>query len=133
MGSQSINDFNNDNLSIKSNRSSINDLTMLSNRGRAVEKYTQTCGKSRQKSGKLSGKSGKPYKKISPKMAEDRAEALISYFNAPNCREFFLKCIYHLTDEDIYKAIENASKPYVNSPVKYFNKTCKQMMLKYGV
>ena len=60
MGSQSINDFNNDNLSIKSNRSSINDLTMLSNRGRAVEKYTQTCGKSRQKSGKLSGKSGKP-------------------------------------------------------------------------
>lgn len=126
MGSQRLhNDFNNVYLTIKSSRSN-NNVRKAANRGRAVENYGLSCGKNDEKS-------GKPVKKLSPSMAEERADALISYFNAPNCREFFLKCIYHLPDEDIYKAIQGSSKPYVKCPVKYFNKTCKIMMLKYGI
>lgn len=116
-----INDF----LSIKSSSSNNNDRD-TANRGKAVENYTKGCGK-------LAKKSGKPVKKISSYTAEKRADALIDYFNAPNCREFFLKCIYHLTDAEISQAMLSATRPYVNCPVKYFNKTCKQMMIKRGV
>ena len=98
----------------------------MANRGRAVENYGLSCGKNDEKS-------GKPVKKISSFMAEKRADALIEYFNAPNCREFFLKCIYHLTDDEISQAMLYATRPYINCPVKYFNKTCKQMMIKRGI
>lgn len=126
MGSKDLNnDFNNVFLTIKSSSSNNNDSKMA-NRGKPVENYTKGCGK-------LTILSGKPVKKIDSYTAEKRADALISYFNAPNCREFFLKCIYHLTDDEISQAMLSSTRPYVNCPVKYFNKTCKQMMLKRGL
>lgn len=125
MGSKDNNVKNNVFHNIISSSSNNNDTNRF-NRGSYVEKSYKTCGKSTQKSGKY-------VKKISSYQAEQRADALISYFQAPNCREFFLKCIYHLTEEEINKAIENSGRPYVNSPVKYFNKACKQMMLKHGI
>ena len=131
MGSKGrINELNHCVLTIKSSSSSKYNDTKLANRGRAVENSVQACGKS-------GGKSAKPVdndvKKLSSYAAESRADALISYFNAPHCREFFLKCIYHLPDVEIYKAMENATRPYVKSPVKYFNKTCKQLLIKHGI
>lgn len=126
MGSKDIiNDNYNVFLSIKSSSSNNNDK-FAANRGRAVENSSLPCGKHTLKSGKT-------VNKLNSYQAEQKANALISYFNAPNCREFFLKCVYHLTEDEIYKAIENATRPYVNSPVKYFNKTCKQIMLKRGI
>lgn len=125
MGSKEHNDKDNVFLNIISSSSNNND-TKGFNRGRYVEKPYKTCGKSMEKS-------GKGVKKIDSYQAEQRADALISYFQAPNCREFFLKCIYHLTDDEISQAIKCSTRPYVNSPIKYFNKTCKQMMLKHGI
>lgn len=111
-------------LTIKDHRSSINDRNNA-NRGRAVEKYTQNCGK-------LCEKSGKDVNNLSGVMAEAKADVLIEIFNAPNCREFFLKCVYHLSESEISKAVDCANRPYVNSPIKYFNKACKQMLLQKG-
>lgn len=125
MGSQGINDINIDNLTIKSSSSNNNDRN-TANRGKYVENHTKGCGK-------LDQKSGKPVKNLSAYQAEQKADALIRFFNAPNCREFFLKCIYHLTEDEIYKAMQNATRSYVNSPVKYFNKTCKQIMISRGL
>ena len=125
MGSKEHNDKDNVFLNIISSSSNNNDTKRI-NRGRYVEKSYKNCGKSAQNS-------GKPVKKINSYQAEKRADALISYFQAPNCREFFLKCVYHLTDDEIDQAIKYSTRPYVNSPIKYFNKTCKLMMLKRGV
>lgn len=126
MGSKEfINDNYIENLTIKSSSSKNNDR-YTANRGKTVENYTKGCGKPTLKSGKI-------VKNLSPYQAEQKADALIRYFNAPNCREFFLKCIYHLTDDEIYKAMRSATRPYVNSPVKYFNKTCKQMLISHGI
>ena len=126
MGSdQPYNDIYNVLLNIKGS-SSNNNVQKHSNRGRYVENSSLDCGKS-------SKKCGNHVKKLSPEIAEERANALISYFNAPNCRQFFLKCIYHLSDDDIYMALKLSNRPNINSPVKYFNKTCKQMMIKNGI
>lgn len=123
MGSKDLN-IDNAYLSIKSNRSSFNDRKRI-NRGRPVENYHQTCGKNDEKS-------GKDVNNLSGVMAEAKANVLIEIFNAPNCREFFLKCVYHLTESEIAKAVDCANRPYVNSPVKYFNKACKQMLIQKG-
>lgn len=131
MGSEGrINDSKHCVLTIKSSSSSKYNDTKLANRGRAVENQVQACGKS----GIISAKPvEKAVKKLSSYTAETRADALISYFNAPHCREFFLKCIYHLPDTEIYEAMQSATRPYVKSPIKYFNKTCKQLLIKHGV
>ena len=113
---------------IKSSSSNNNDIR-AANRGRAVENPLICCGKASEKSGKLNTKSGKH---LTSWQAEQRADTLIARFNAPHCREFFLKCIYHLTDAEINQALECSARSYVNSPVKYFNKACKQMLLKHG-
>lgn len=129
MGSQSYND--NVFLSIKSSRSSNNDNVKRSrrNRGSYVENYNQTCGKNSQKSGKLYGKSGK----LTSYAAEDRANRLISVFNAPQCRNYFLKCIYHLSADFIERTVVYSTRPGIKCPVKYFNAVTKAELLKQGL
>lgn len=130
MGSKPYNnDFYNVYPTIKSSSSNNND-TSAANRGSYVENPLATCGKNDGKSGKSSENSGKH---LLSWQAEKRADVLIARFNAPHCREFFLKCIYHLTDAEINQALECSARSYVKSPVKYFNKTCKQMLLKRGL
>lgn len=125
MGSK---DTSNDNvyLSSKDYSSSINDGTSHFNRGRAVENSIKDCGKPAKNC-------GKDVKNLSSQLAEAKANVLIDIFDAPYCREFFLKCIYHLSEYDIAKAVDCANRPYVNSPIKYFNKTCKQMLIQKGL
>ena len=57
---------------------------------------------------------------LSTEVADRRADLLIQKFNAPQCRLFFLKCVYHLPEYKIQQAIESAFKPNVKSHIRYF-------------
>ena len=116
-------------LSIKSSSSSFNDKSS-DNRGKAVENRVQACGKSGIKSAKPVEKD---VKKITSHVAEAKANVLVAIFNAPHCREFFLKCVYHLPEQDIARAVDVSTRPNIVSPIRYFNKTCKQMMVNRGL
>lgn len=85
---------------------------------------TATCGKP---CGKVCGKV-----LTRPEVAEFKADNLVIKFNAPQCRKFFLKCVYHLSEAEIQNAIELATRPNVRVPVKYFNVVAKQMLAKHG-
>ena len=125
MRSKPIND--NDFLKIKGSSSIINDVNRSINRGSYVEKSSVTCGKHDRKSGKLCAKDFIP-----ANIAEAKADTLIKIFNAPYCREYFIKCIYHLKPEVIDKAIKQSTKPGILSPVRYFNKMTKAELIKLG-
>lgn len=116
-------------LSIKSSSSSFNDKSS-DNRGKAVENQVQACGKSGIKSAKPVEKD---VKKITSHVAEAKANVLVAIFNAPHCREFFLKCVYHLPEQDIARAVDVSTRPNIVSPIRYFNKTCKQLLIKHGI
>jgi hypothetical protein len=62
--------------------------------------------------------------KMSSDLAEFKAQKLVEKYNAPQSRNFFLKCIYHLSESDIQEAIEMSMKPWVKSPIKYFVRVC---------
>lgn len=70
--------------------------------------------------------------RISSEEAEAKARFLIERLKAPNCRNFFLKCIYHLSEADIQTALESSTRPYVKCPVKYFNRICKVKLTERG-
>ena len=71
--------------------------------------------------------------RISSDEAESKARFLVERLNAPNCRNFFLKCIYHLSESEIQSALECSTRPYVKSPVKYFNRICKTKLTQRGL
>ena len=71
--------------------------------------------------------------RISSDEAESKARFLVERLNAPNCRNFFLKCIYHLSESEIQSALECSTRPYVKSPVKYFNRVCKTKLTQRGL
>ena len=66
--------------------------------------------------------------RISAEVAEFRAQRLIDKYNAPQSRNFFLKCIYHLTESDIESAVELSTQPWVKSPIKYFVRICSNKL-----
>ena len=70
--------------------------------------------------------------RISSEEAEAKARFLVERLKAPNCRNFFLKCIYHLSEADIQTALESSTRPYVKCPVKYFNRICKVKLTERG-
>lgn len=70
--------------------------------------------------------------RISSDEAEAKARFLIERLKAPTCRNFFLKCIYHLSEADIQNALESATRPYVQCPAKYFNRICKIKLTERG-
>lgn len=125
MRSKSIND--NDFLKIKGSSSIINDVKGSINRGSYVEKSSVACGKNDKKSAKLCAKVNMP-----AHIVEAKADALIKVFNAPQCREYFIKCIYHLEPSVIDRAIMRSTKPGILSPVRYFNKMTKAELVKLG-
>jgi hypothetical protein len=71
--------------------------------------------------------------RISSDEAESKARFLVERLNAPNCRNFFLKCIYHLSESEIQSALECSTRPYVKSPIKYFNRICKTKLTQRGL
>lgn len=58
------------------------------------------------------------------------ADHLVRKFNAPNSRNFFCKCAWKLSENDIWTAYEIANNPKVRSPLKYFITICQVKMSK---
>ena len=71
--------------------------------------------------------------RISSEEAEAKARFLVERLKAPNCRKFFLKCIYHLSESEIQNALESATRPYIKCKAKYFNKCCKNKLIERGL
>lgn len=67
-------------------------------------------------------------KSVQAKSTELLAERLVEIFNAPQSRKFFLKCAWHLSEDQIWTAVENSKKAKVKSPVKYFVKCCNNQL-----
>lgn len=86
---------------------------------------TRACGKT----------CAKPCGKVHYKtaVAELKAQKLIELFEAPNCRLFFLKCVQNLTEDTVESIVESATRPYVKSPIKYFNYVAKRELEKKGL
>lgn len=71
--------------------------------------------------------------RITAQEAETKARFLVERLNAPECRNFFLKCVYHLSEADIQNALEMATRPYIKCKARYFNKCCKNKLTERGL
>ncbi len=100
MGTKSINDKVNDSLKItlKSNLNEINDKSMK--------------------------------RKSNPKISytEYVADKLVKIFNAPQSRNFFLKCAWNLSEDTIWSAVEDSRKKCVDSPIALFIFICNNAL-----
>lgn len=59
---------------------------------------------------------------------EATAFRLQKEFHAPQSYAFFLKCAWHLSEAEIWNAVEASKRPYIKAPIKYFVKTCANLM-----
>ncbi|MBR3139043.1 hypothetical protein IKG38_03505 [Candidatus Saccharibacteria bacterium] len=71
-------------------------------------------------------------KLCSDKEAESGAERYIKLLNAPECRNFFLKVMYHLPYEDRERILEASRKKGIKVPKKYFTYCAKRELIKLG-
>lgn len=58
------------------------------------------------------------------------ANTLVTRFNAPNSRNFFLKCAWRLPEQFIWSAYEATKREDIKSPIKYFVRACSNEMSK---
>lgn len=56
------------------------------------------------------------------------ADHLVGKFKAPDSRNFFCKCAWKLSEDDIWTAYEQATKPAIKAPLKYFITICSLKM-----
>lgn len=100
------------------NEVSYNETSMnrINDRGSAK----RSCGKACVKSG------------ITTEVADRKADILVDKFKAPQCRLFFLKCIYHLPESEIEQAVESAMRPEIKSHIRYFTVVAKQKLQMAG-
>ena len=62
-------------------------------------------------------------------MRVDRiANHLVSKFKAPNSRNFFCKCAWNMSENDIWTIYEKTQAPNVKSPLKLFIFLCQIKM-----
>lgn len=52
------------------------------------------------------------------------ADKLVKIYQAPQSRDFFLKCAWRLSENTIWTAVEASQRRKIRQPVKYFVKTC---------
>ena len=52
------------------------------------------------------------------------ADHLVRKFEAPSSRNFFCKCAWNLSENDIWTTYEQAHGPKIKSPLKYFIRLC---------
>lgn len=60
--------------------------------------------------------------------ADRIANRLVDKLNAPECRSFFCKCAYSLSENEIEILLERATKAGIASPKRYFSRTAKIAM-----
>ena len=53
------------------------------------------------------------------------ADHLVRKFQAPGSRNFFCKCAWRLSEDDIWTAYEQAHGPKIKYPLKYFITLCQ--------
>lgn len=53
------------------------------------------------------------------------ADHLVRKFKAPTSRNFFCKCAWNLSEDDIWTAYEQAHAPRIQFPLKYFITLCQ--------
>lgn len=58
------------------------------------------------------------------------ADHLVRKFDAPNSRNFFCKCAWKMSEDEIWALYEKAHAPKINSPLKYFIFLCTLKMSK---
>ena len=58
------------------------------------------------------------------------ADHLVRKFDAPNSRNFFCKCAWKMSEDEIWSAYEKAHSPKIESPLKYFVSLCSIKMSK---
>lgn len=58
------------------------------------------------------------------------ADHLVRKFDAPNSRNFFCKCAWKMSEDDIWTVFEKAHNPKIDSPLKYFIALCTIKMSK---
>lgn len=56
------------------------------------------------------------------------ADNLVRKFNAPSSRDFFCKCAWKLSEDEIWTTYEKAHKPKVDNSLKYFIAVCQIKM-----
>lgn len=56
------------------------------------------------------------------------ADHLVSKFQAPGSRNFFCKCAWNLSEDEIWTAYEQAHGPKIKAPLKYFITVCQIKM-----
>lgn len=71
-------------------------------------------------------------KLCSDKEAESGAKRYIKLLNAPECREFFLKVMYHLPYENRERILEASKRPWVKAPKKFFTYCAKRELARFG-
>lgn len=64
------------------------------------------------------------------RMVDNIADHLVYKFKAPNSRNFFCKCAWKLSEDDIWTAYEKAHSPKIEYPLKYFITLCQIKMSK---
>lgn len=56
------------------------------------------------------------------------ADHLVQKFKAPNSRNFFCKCAWKMSEDEIWTTYEQAHGPKVNNSLKYFIALCQIKM-----
>lgn len=59
---------------------------------------------------------------------DNLADNLVRKFKAPNSRNFFCKCAWKMSEDEIWTAYEQSHSPRVNNPLKYFIALCSIKM-----
>lgn len=62
--------------------------------------------------------------------ADRIADRLVDKLKAPECRPFFCKCAYALSENDIELLLESATKSSIKSPKRYFTRIAKILIIK---
>lgn len=71
-------------------------------------------------------------KLCSDKEAESGAKRYIRLLNAPECRLFFLKVMYHLPYEERERILEASKKPWIKSQKRFFTYCAKRELARLG-
>lgn len=58
------------------------------------------------------------------------ADHLVRKFKAPGSRNFFCKCAWRMSEDEIWSTFEQANGPKIKCPLKYFITLCSIKMKK---
>lgn len=73
---------------------------------------------------------------IEPESAQHRVRRIVEYMTKklghPESANFYRKCAWHLSEDEIYSRIEASEKPWVKNGHAYFIASAHRLLLKRG-